>query len=101
MQDPGQKALQDEIASYRRLQSLGLTNEFQEYSNRLIKTVTDKMIYAFTSDSIKNMDDYYRLKGEIVARLQPIQEVFEAGAMAENLEARLKEYYANPNNLTQ
>lgn len=101
MQDPSKDALQQEIQAYRNLQTIGLTNEFKEYSDRLIKTVTDKMIYAFTSDTVKSIEDYYRIKGEVIARLQPLQEVFEAGAMAANLEARLKEYYANPENLTQ
>lgn len=101
MQDLNKQALQEEIAAYRRLQTLGLTNEFQEYSERLIKTVSEKMIYAFTSESVKTLEDFYRIKGEVVARLQPLQEVFESGAMAANLETRLNEYYANPDNLTQ
>ena len=101
MQEPNQQALQEEIQAYRKLQSIGLTEEFQEYSNKLLKTVTDKMIYAFTSDNIKSIEDYYRVKGEIIARLQPLQEVFEAGAIAENLQSKLKEYYANPENLTR
>lgn len=101
MQDPNKQALKQEIEAYRKLASLGLTNEFQEYSNRLVKTVTDKMIFAFTSDTVKTIEDYYKLKGEIVARLQPLQEVFEAGAMAQSLEERLKEYYTNTDGLTR
>ena len=93
--EPSKQALQEEIQAYRRLQSLGLTEEYQEYSNRLSKTVADKMIYAMTSDNVKTLDDFYRVRGEVIARLQPLQEVFEAGAIANNLEARLKEYYAN------
>jgi len=100
MEDPNKKALEEEIKAYRKLQGVALTDEFKEFSDRLVKTVTDKMIYAFTSDSIKSWEDYCRVKGEIIARLQPIQEVFEAGSMARSLEERLKEYYANENNLT-
>lgn len=101
MPDPSKDALREEIQAYRKLQSLGQAQEFQEFSDRLVKTVTDKMIYAFTSDNVKTLEDFYRVKGEIVARLQPLQEVFEAGAMARSLEERLKEYYANPNSLTE
>lgn len=93
MDEASKKSLQDEILSYRKLQSVALTDEFQEYSNRLIKTVSEKMIYAFTADSIKTFDDFCRVRGEIVARLQPIQEVHGAGQIAESLEQRLKEFY--------
>lgn len=100
-QDPNKKALQEEAQAYRKLQSLGMTEEFKEFSDRLVKTAADKMIYAFTSDSIKSWEDYCRVKGEIIARLQPLQEVFESRAVAMKLEENLKEYYANAENLTQ
>lgn len=93
MDEASKKSLKEEILSYRKLQAVAMTDEFQEYSNRLIKTVSEKMIYAFTADSIKTFDDFCRVRGEIIARLQPIQEVHGAAQIAESLEQRLKEFY--------
>lgn len=95
MDEASKKSLKEEIESYRKLQSVALTDEFQEYSNRLIKTVSEKMIYAFTADSIKTYDDFCRVRGEIIARLQPLQEVHGAGQIADSLDKRLKEFYAS------
>lgn len=94
------KAQQEEIRAYKRLESVSQQGEFTEYSDRLIKTVVSKMIFAFTNDSVvKDWNDFCKVRGEIVARLQPLQETHEAGALARHLETQLKEFYAN-NNLT-
>lgn len=91
------QAQKEEVAAYRRLETLSVQNEFKEYSDRLIKTVAEKMIFAFTGDAIKNWDDFCKVRGEVHARLQPLQEVHEAGAIARTLEEKLKEFYAQTN----
>ena len=88
-----EKTLQEDIAAYRRLATLGLTEEFKEYSDMLYRTVSGIMITAFTTQSIKNWDDFCKVRGEVVARLQPLQAVGEANAMAAHLEQQLKEFY--------
>lgn len=95
------KANQEEIRAYRRLEAVSQSEEFKEYSDRLIKTVASKMIFAFTSDAaVKNWDDFCKIRGEVVARLQPLQETHEAGALANHIETQLKEYYTK-DSLTQ
>lgn len=88
------KLLEEDITAWRKLQSVALNDEFDKLVDRLVKTVADKMIYAFTSDKINTIEDFYRIRGEVIARLQPLQEIATAGAMAETLEKQLKEYYA-------
>ena len=90
-----QQYMQDELAAYRRLESLSLTDEFKEYTDMLHRTVAGMMITAFTTKSIQNWDEFCKVRGEIVARLQPLQAVGEAGAMAQHLENQIKEFYAN------
>lgn len=91
------KALEEEIQAYRRLETLSVQNEFKEYSDRLMKTVAHKMIWAFTNDSIKSWEDFCKVRGEIHARLQPLQEVHEAGALANYMQQQLEEQYGNKN----
>lgn len=86
--------LQKDINAWRKLQSISLTDEFNQLTDSLVKTVADKIIYSFTTDSIKTIEDFYKVKGEVVARLQPLQEITGAGQMVQQLEQQLKEYYA-------
>jgi hypothetical protein len=94
MDETTEKALKEEILAYRKLQDIAITDEFEQFKNRLVKTVATKMIYAFTSESIKTFDDFCRIRGEVIARLQPLQEIAQAGEMAESLEKNLKDLYA-------
>lgn len=87
--------LQAEAAAYRKLQSLGMTDEFNELKNLLVKTIAGKMLMAFTGDKVKSYEDFLQVKGEVVARLQPLQAIGEAGALADHLEAQIKEFYLN------
>lgn len=86
--------LKKDIQAWKKLQSVAMTDEFDQLREALIKTVTGKMMFAFTGDSIKTMEDFYKVKGEIVARLQPLQEITGAGEVAEQLEQQLKENFA-------
>lgn len=87
-------AMREEIAAYRKLQDVAVTDEFDLLAERLTKTVVEKMIYAFTNDNaVKSMDDFYKLRGEIIARMQPLQDIGQAQLMADQLETRLKEFY--------
>jgi hypothetical protein len=86
--------LKKDIQAWKKLQSVAMTDEFDQLRNTLVKTVTGKMMLAFTGDSIKTIEDFYKVKGEVVARLQPLQEITGAGEIAEQLEKQLKENYA-------
>lgn len=99
MDDPksAEQAIKDEIKEFRKLQSISNSEEFKDYFNFLKDTVAQKMLWAFTTgkdgDNIKNWDDFCKVRGEIIARLQPIQEVFGADAMINYLNQELDKYY--------
>lgn len=90
-------SLKEQIRAYRKLQKVAESDDFNEYFDLLIKTAADKMLWCFTTgkdgDNIKTWDDFCKARGEIVARLQPIQEVHGAGAVAEYMQQQLDSYY--------
>lgn len=86
--------LKKDIAAWRKLQSVALTDEFDLLRETLIKTVAGKIMLAFTAENIKTIEDFYKIRGEVIARLQPLQEITGAGQIAEQLEQQLKENYA-------
>lgn len=85
--------IKKDINAYKKLSSINKSKEFDEFFELLLKTVSQKMIHAFTSDKIKTFDDFLLLKGEIISYLYPIQEVKSADAMAKHLEEQLNQYY--------
>lgn len=89
-----QKAAKEaEVAAYKKLATLGMTDEFEEYQKMLITTLASKMILAFTTNKITNWEEFCMVKGEIIARLQPIQAVGEAPALARAIEEEIKNFY--------
>lgn len=98
-QDPekSRQALEQEIKKYRNLQMVADTEAFQEYSKLLIETTVDKMLWAFTSgkdgDNVKSWEDFCKIRGEVVARLQPLQEVHGAEGMIEIFTRQLNDLY--------
>lgn len=95
------KEAQDEqVKAYKKLGKIKGSKEFEEFFVFLMKTVTDKMVWAFTTgkdgDNVKDWDDFCKVRGEIVARLHPIQEIYGADKMAQYLEKQLNEYYKQP-----
>lgn len=93
-----QKAIAEQVEEYNQLKYLLGDEKFKAYSDMLLRTVTQKMIWAFTTgkdgDNVKNWEDFVKVRGEILARLQPLQEVYGAEAMVEYLNRQLRESYA-------
>lgn len=97
------KELEEQMKSYKNLQKIGDSQEFNDYFEFCIQAVTDKMIWMFgthpdpltktSTDNIQNWDDFCKARGEIVARLQPIQAVRDSGAIVEHLKKQLDGYY--------
>lgn len=87
------QAIQEDIKRYRELQAIADQEAFQAYSASLINTVVNKMIWAFTESNIKDWNDFCKLRGEVVARLQPLQEVHGAQAMIDHLTEQLNSYF--------
>lgn len=96
--DAAREGAEEQIQHYRELQDVANSEHFEKFFGLLIQTVADKMIWAFTTgkdgDNIKNWDEFCRLRGEIVARLEPIQTVKGAQSVADYLSKQLEEYYA-------
>lgn len=99
MDDPQaiEDAQKEQIKAYKKLQKIADSEEFNEYFDYQIKTVADKMIWCFTTskdgDNIKSYEDFCKVKGEIVARLQPIQDIYGAENMVTYLQSQLDNYY--------
>lgn len=95
------QALEEDIKAYKKLAKAKNNEEVKEFFRHQIDVVTQKMIWAFTTgkdgDNIKNWDDFCKIKGEIVARLEPIQSVYSAEQMANHLEEQVKRYYTESN----
>jgi hypothetical protein len=91
------QGLEDEIKAYKKLQKVGELAEFNDFFEFQLKTAADKMIWAFTTgkegDNIKNWDDFCKVRGEIIARLHPIQEIRGAESMVAYMKQQLDNYY--------
>lgn len=98
MDDTTRDSIKEEILAYRSLQGIADSEGFEEFFKLLIKTVADKMIWTFTSgkdgDNIKNWEDFCKVRGEVIARLQPIQEIKGAKAIADHMQEQLDTYYS-------
>lgn len=95
--DDVEQGLKDQQKAYQKLKKIADSPEFKEFFDFQLKTVADKMLWAFTTgkdgDNIKTWDDFCKVRGEIVARLHPIQEVYGAEAMLKYLSNQLNTYY--------
>ncbi len=93
-----QDAIEKDLRGYRALNQVNKNPDFDVFFDLLLKTCSDKMVWAFTGDNIKSYDDFCKVRGEVVSYLFPIQEVRSASSMAKHLQDQLNEYYKNPNN---
>lgn len=95
--DDHEIALKNEIKSYEKLAKINDSDEVNELFELLIRTCADKMIWTFTTgkegDNVKSWDDFCKVRGEIIARLQPIQDVRGSKGMVKYLREQLKTYY--------
>lgn len=94
--DPTQN-IKDQIKEYRKLQEVANDEAFQTFFDNQLKLVSEKLVWVFSAgkdgDNVKDWEDFCKVRGEIVARLQPIQEVYGAEAMIEYLNQQLEVYY--------
>lgn len=92
--DSPEDNIRKDIRNYEKLSKIKNSDEFKDFFELQLNTVTQKMLLAFTSDHIKSWEDFVKVKGEVTAYLYPIQEVYSADAAKKQLLASLKEYYA-------
>lgn len=82
------------IEEQQQLKNLKDNSDVVALFDNQLKIVSQKMVYAFTTgkdgDNIKNWNDFCIVRGEIVARLQPIQAIYGAEATMAYLTDQLK-----------
>lgn len=88
-------AAKAEISAYRKLVAVGKSKELDDFFDFLLKTVTEKMVWSFTSKNIKSWEEFLEVRAEIVSYLYPLQEVRGAESIVQGLEAKLQEYYGD------
>lgn len=88
-------AINDQLKVYARLNRINNSQEFNDFFDLVQRTVSEKMIWAFTGDNIKTMDDFYKVRGEIISYLYPMQEVRGAEALSKQLKEQLESYYGS------
>lgn len=103
--DPKQaeKGIKNQLKEYRKLQQVADDEAFKTYFDNQLRIVASKLIWGFGTkvdketkksvDNIEDWDDFCKWRGEIIARLQPLQEVYSAGAMIKYLEQQLDLLY--------
>lgn len=95
-QDNVEAGIKSQIKEYRKLQAIANADEFETFFDLQLKTVAEKVLWCFTTgkdgDNIKSWDDFVKARGEIVARLQPIQEIYGAEHIIKYLEQQLQGY---------
>ena len=89
-----QENLEKDRRFYKKLNDLNGKEEFEALFDLALQTVGQKMFYAFTSDQIKNWEDFCKVKGEVYGLLYPLQEVRSAEAMQQQLTEQLKNFYS-------
>lgn len=96
------QAAEEQIKALKKLQRVAQAEEFNEYFDLLLKTVTDKMLWVFMSGvnadktvrpNIQNWGEFCQARGEIMATLQPIQQIHGVGPIIEHLQQNLDNYY--------
>lgn len=103
-------ANKDQIKEYRKLQDVANDEAFTTFFDLQLKIAAEKMLRCFTTsvtygkdekgkkvplevkDNIQNWDDFCKARGEILARLHPIQEIYSAEHMIKYLEQSLQGY---------
>lgn len=93
--DKQAEALIEDMKAYSKLKKLSKNDELNEFMDLLVRTASQKMVWAFTGDNIKSWDDFCKVRGEIVSYLFPIQEVRGAEAMEKHIKQQLDTYYKN------
>lgn len=88
-----EQAIQDQIAHYNELINLGNEEAVQKILDINLRVATDKLVLAFTSDTIKDWKDFCTLRGEVFSCLYPVQEIRGAKAIAEHLRSQLDNLY--------
>lgn len=94
-QDPKQyeEAIREDLKAYTKLEKINKSDEFNDFFDLQISTVTQKMLSAFTGTGPKDWDEFCRIRGEVVAALYPIQQIRGAKVLKQQLQEQLNTIY--------
>lgn len=87
------EGLESDLRALEKLKRINNSQEFNDYFDLILKTASEKMVWAFVGDNVKTWDDFLKVRGEVVSYLFPIQEVRGADAMEKHLKEQLDSYY--------
>jgi hypothetical protein len=87
------EGIEKDLKGLAKLRKIDQSQEFNDYFDFVLDTVSKKMFTAFTGDNVKTWDDFLKIRGEVVAYLYPIQEVRSAEAVEKQLKERLNSFY--------
>ena len=95
--DKQKKAFEDQIKHFKELSKIKDSPEFKKYFEAQLETLAQKLIWTFSTgkdgDNVKDWDDFCKVRGEVIARLQPIQDIYAAEGIAQHLKTQLKDMY--------
>lgn len=87
------EGIESDLKALEKLKRINNSQEFNDYFDLILKTASEKMVWAFVGDNVKTWDDFLKVRGEVVSYLFPIQEVRGADAMEKHLKEQLDSYY--------
>jgi len=91
-QDPQkvEDATKEQIKEYRELQAVADDAAFTAYLELQLKRTAEKILTLFIGAGVNNWDEFCKVRGEVIARLQPIQEIYSIESIIAHLEQQLE-----------
>jgi hypothetical protein len=83
----------EQIREQKQLARLKDNDDVKKLFDYQFKVAALKMIWCFTGNNVTNWDEFCKLRGEVVARLEPIQTVNGAEAQARLLTEQLTQMF--------
>lgn len=95
MDDPRkyEEGLKEDLKAYSKLEKINKSDEFNDFFDLQISTVTQRMLSLFTGLEAPNYEKYLQIRGEVVAMLYPIQQVRGAKVLKKQLQEQLNTMY--------
>lgn len=93
MEDKREDALKQDLKAYQKLENINKSQEFDDFFNLQLDTVTQKILSCFTGQGPQNWDEFCRIRGEVIGMLYPIQQVRGAKVMQNQIKEQLDAYY--------
>ena len=88
-----EESLKADLKAYAKLNKINSSDEFNDFFDLQMTTVTQKMLSCFTGSGPKNWDEFCRIRGEVIGMLYPIQQVRGSKAMQKQLREQLDTMY--------